>query len=313
MEYKRLEIYVWWTCNQKCTYCMEFPTMEESWNVRVSKLEILKKLIKFKKLWYNHVTYLWGEPFIQWVFFDALKLAKKLWYVVLVTTNCTTLHLEAQASKFLPYIDELILSLEWITVEQQQKISRTKNYVDWEKVFENINRYWKWKMLKANIVITPDNLNYLFDLVKFSLKNNIKNISVTYPDIDEEYYSLEHIKNHIAPSYKECIPVILEIIAFCKKNSLNLKLPDFPFCVFPEEKIEDYLKLTDDFDYQSRLKVNNDNSLADRENFINYENSPRERKQVELCKKCYYNNSCWWPAFYYNELYWLSEIKPIIK
>lgn len=31
MEYKRLEIYVWWTCNQKCTYCMEFPNMEKAW------------------------------------------------------------------------------------------------------------------------------------------------------------------------------------------------------------------------------------------------------------------------------------------
>ena len=93
MEYKRLEIYVWWTCNQKCTYCMEFQNMEKSWDKKVSKYEILKKLIKYKKSWYNHVTYLWWEPFIQPVFLEALKLWKKLWYTILVTTNCTTLHL----------------------------------------------------------------------------------------------------------------------------------------------------------------------------------------------------------------------------
>jgi wyosine [tRNA(Phe)-imidazoG37] synthetase (radical SAM superfamily) len=42
----------------------------------------------------------------------------------------------------LPYIDELILSVEAIDKELQQEISRTKVYVKWDKVFENIKKYW---------------------------------------------------------------------------------------------------------------------------------------------------------------------------
>jgi hypothetical protein len=79
----------------------------------------------------------------------------------LVTTNATTLHIETQAQKFLPYIDELFLSVEALKVEDQQKISRTKNFVHWEEVFENIKKYWSGKMLKANIVVTQDNLAIL--------------------------------------------------------------------------------------------------------------------------------------------------------
>ena len=67
----------------------------------------------------------------------------------------------------MPYIDELFLSVEALSKESQQKISRTKNYVQWEGVFENITKYWKGAMLKANIVITQDNKNVLFDICEY--------------------------------------------------------------------------------------------------------------------------------------------------
>ena len=170
MWYKRLEMYVWWTCNQKCTYCMEFSNMEKTWTKKVTEYEVLKKLLKYKKLWYNHVTYLWWEPFIQWVFLYALKVWKKLWYTILVTTNCTTLHIDKQAKKYLPYIDELIISVEAIDKWLQQKISRSKVLVYWDNVFKNINKYWKWSYFKANIVITKDNLLDIFNIVKYNFK-----------------------------------------------------------------------------------------------------------------------------------------------
>lgn len=311
MEYKRLEIYVWWTCNQKCTYCMEFPNMEKAWTKKVSKLDILKKLLKYKLDWYNHVTYLWGEPFIQWVFLDSLILAKKFDYTVLVTTNATTLHIEKQAQKFLPYIDELFLSVEALTIEDQQKISRTKNYVHWEKVFENINKYWNWKMLKANIVITQDNLNILFEIVKYLNEKWVKNIAITYPDLDTEYYTIKHILEKVAPKYLQCVPILLKIIDFCDKNKIFLKLPDFPFCVFPKENLIKFIKLTDDFDYQTRLKIKYNEEEIDRGNLELPDQIPRERNKVSKCTWCKYYNICWWPSNKYESLYGLDEINPI--
>lgn len=282
--------------------------MEEAWNKKVSKYDILKKLLKYRKLWYNHVTFLGGEPFIQGVFLDALKLWKKLSYTILVTTNCTTLHLDSQASKFLPFIDELFLSIEAIWVEDQQKISRTKNFVSWDLVFENINKYWKWKLLKANIVITQDNKFKLLELVEFSFKNWIKDIAITYPDIDIKYYWKEHILERVSPRYNECIPQIIEIINFCKINTVNLKLPDFPFCVFPNEKIDEYIKLTDDFDFDTRLKIDHNDEELDRWDLDNHIMLPRKRKHCVKCSWCKYNVKCWGPSEHYEELYWLEEI-----
>ncbi len=311
MNYKRLELYVWWTCNQKCTYCMEFPNMEKNWTKKVSKYDILKKLIKYKKNWYNHVTYLWWEPFIQPVFYDALLLWKKLNYTILVTTNASTLHIERQAQKFLAHIDELILSVEAIDKETQQKISRTNVYVDWENVFKNIHKYWNWKYLKVNIVITKDNIEILFDIVKYLKDKWIKDIAITYPDIDIEYYWEEHILNNVIIKYTESVQKILPIIKYCEDNKINLKIPDFPFCVLPNDADDKYLKLTDDYDYQTRVKILSSEDELDRKDLSNIDLTPRDRKHWTVCDECIYKNKCWWYSVWYEELFWISEIKAI--
>lgn len=310
MEYKRIELYVWWTCNQKCTYCIEFPNMEISWKNKVSKEGILKQLVFYKKKWYNHVTYLWWEPFIQPVFYDALRIWKKLWYTVLVSTNCTTLHIDSQAIKFLPYIDELFLSFQALSIPDQQKISRTFNYVHWDKVFENISRYWRWSMLKVNIVITKDNLYLLTDMLNYLIKKWIWEISITYPDVAFDYYGIDFIKTKIAPSYSDCIRILIPIITLCKKEWIRLKIPDIPFCIFRQYWIEDFLYLTEEVDYATRVKVNNFWNQEDRQDLSNYRLFPRKRKHCWKCSLCQYNDVCWGPSKYYYQLFWFDEIIP---
>lgn len=307
-------MYVWWTCNQKCTYCMEFQDMERQWTKKVSKYEILKNLIKYKKKGYNHVTYLWWEPFIQAVFWDALLLGQKMWFTILVTTNATTLHLEKEANKYLPYIDELILSVEAIDINLQQKISRTKVIVHWEKVFENINKFWTGSYLKVNIVITQDNLSSLYDIVKYLISKDIKNIAITYPDLDLLYYWKEHLETRVAPTYTEAMKEVIEIEKYCSEYRVSLKIVDFPFCIFPKDKLSDYIKKTDEIDYWNRLKVATsilEQDLPERTELDRKDFLPRERKQIDVCKNCNKNDICWWPAMNYKVLYWYNEIKPI--
>jgi hypothetical protein len=60
---------------------------------------------------------------------------------------------------------------------------------------------------------------------------------------------------NIAPKYSDCIDEIYKIIEFSKEENINLKIVDFPFCIFKKESIENIIKLTDDYDYASRLKL----------------------------------------------------------
>jgi len=289
--------------------------MERQWNKKVTIFWILKYLLKYKKQWFNHVTYLWGEPFIQPVFFDALKIGKKMWFTILVTTNATTIHLESQAKKYLPFIDELILSVEAIDKGLQQKISRTEVFVKWEEVFKNIKLYWRWSYLKVNIVITIDNLPELFNIVKYVVWKWVKDIAITYPDLDMEYYWKDSLLNSIAPTYKDCMKEIIKINELCDDKKINFKIVDFPFCVFPKDNIDKYLWKTDDFDYSNRIKVSDilyeDDKLyywkISRDEIL-----PREREHIKECKNCKYNSICWWPSKDYKHLYWYNEIKSII-
>lgn len=285
--------------------------MEETWDKKVTKYEILKYLIKYKKKWYNHVTYLWGEPFIQPVFLDALKLWKRIGYTILVTTNATTLHLKTQAEKYLPYIDEFILSVEAIDRDLQQKISRTKVFVDWEKVFENIDKYWKWTYFKANIVITKDNLWELLNIVKYIVWKWMKDIAIVYPDIVTDYYTIEHIKTKVSPKYTECISKVIEIFNFCKKNNINIKITDIPFCIFPKNNLKEYIRCTDDFDYGTRIKITNKWEILDRKDLKKKSEIPRDRSWEEECNDCIYKWKCWGPSIHYKKLYWLKEINSI--
>ncbi|MFK7779964.1 MAG: radical SAM protein [Candidatus Gracilibacteria bacterium] len=303
---KRLEIYVGWTCNQKCTYCMEFPNMEKDWNTLVTKQEILKYLIKYKIKGFNHITYLGGEPFIQPVFLDALRLGKKMGFTILVTTNATTLHIKKEAKKFLSYIDELILSVQAIDKHLQQKISRTNAFVKWDDVFDNINKYWDGVYLKANTVITKDNLNDLFDITKYVISKGIKNIAITYPDLSLEYYGIKHLKERVAPTYTESMNVVKKIKEYCEIKKISLKIVDFPFCIFPKDNFISFVNKTDEIDYGNRVKVLESGNELDRSEVL-----PRDRRLINKCNDCKYNNLCWGPAVNYNKLYGYSEIKPI--
>jgi MoaA/NifB/PqqE/SkfB family radical SAM enzyme len=319
MQNKRLEMYLGWTCNHKCQFCIEMPTMDVMWDRVITEREVLKKLIKFKQLWYNHVTYLWGEPFIQKNFWFALNVAKKLWYKILVTTNAATIQFDQVASKYLPYIDELIISLPIVDKELQPVINNTKAIIDFDTVFQNIEKYWKGSFLKINTVITPKNLDSLEHIVEFINKYNVKEISFTYPDIYYSYYKEDKIKDHIAAPYEIVKQKIQKPYELCKKYGINVQVVDIPLCQLPENiDFND----TDDYHYQSRTKVHYSEQEYTRVNTWpefneknkkndQYESLPRMRKLVEECKECKFNSVCWWPSEHYQKLFWLDIIKAI--
>lgn len=308
MNYKRLEIYLWWKCNYKCIFCIERRFIDQFYNEKIEEYEILKKLIKYKKLWYNHVTFLGWEPFIQENFLFSLKTAKKLWYKVLVTTNWILLPFEDKAKLYLPFIDELIISIPIIDKNLQPIINWVKNIIDFEKVFLNIEKYWSWNLLKINTVLNKYNYKseILFWILDFleKYKNIVSEISFTYPDIDYWYYDEKYCIENLAINYNLIKEEFIKLEKLYKWKLLY-KIIDIPFCFLESEK---YIKLSDDYNYQERLKIKQDWS-----SYKNWElEIPRRRAHIIKCKWCKYNKICWWPSNDYIKLYSDSEINPIL-
>jgi MoaA/NifB/PqqE/SkfB family radical SAM enzyme len=300
MKCKRLEIYLWWTCNKKCIFCNEYSIMEDNWSNKVLEKDILKKLIKYKKLWYNHVTFLWGEPFIQKNFLFSLKIAKKLWYKILVTTNWTTLWIDAQAQKYLYYIDELIISINAIDEKIYKKIHQVNNYLNYNLIFKNIKKYWKWDFLKVNCVLNNYNLDNIKNIIYFISKNWVNEITLTYPDLYIDEYSIEYAKSNILVKYSIIKSYIDIYFYISKKYWIKIKIADIPFCVLEKKK---YIENTDEYFYSNRLKISDEWVELDRNKV-----SPRNRKHIKKCNECKYKYICWWPWVEYIKIYWDSEI-----
>lgn len=307
-NYKRLELYVWWKCNYKCVFCVEKEKIDKYFSKNISESEMLKMLLKYRKLGYNHVTFLWWEPFIQSNFLFSLKIARKLWYKILVTTNWVLLPYEEKAKIFLQYIDELIISIPIIDKKLQPVINWVKNIIDFEKVFENIRKYWKWNFLKINTVLNKYNYNKLNSISIFLLnyRDIVSEISFTYPELNRTAHSEYNLLKKVAWKYSEFISYVEGEIDFLSKNWIIWKVVDFPFCTLKDKK---YIKFTDDLNFQERKKINN--KWIEKNVWEHLFWKPRIRRNIDKCIWCNYNNICWWPSNDYLYFFWDEEIKII--
>lgn len=304
MKEKKVEIHLWWKCNNSCIHCIENLNIKQHWNKKITEKDILKNLIKYKKLWYWHVSYHWWEPFIQPVFEFALKSAKKLWYKILVVTNWKTLQFEHIAKKYLEYIDELIISIPSVNSEIQKKINQTKSETNFEKIFSNIDKYWEWDLFKINIVLNKLNYKEIWNTIDYLYKKWVKNVCISYPDMMFEHYSNEYFLEKILIPYKEVIVYLEEAIRKSINYQITTKVESIPFCIFNDVEL---IKYAEDIDHDLRLMVDSENIWK----ILKTEGIFRNRKHIEECKKCKHNKICWWVWELYVKLMWSDEIKAI--
>lgn len=165
----------------------------------------------------------------------------------MVTTNGNMIQYDHVAKKFLPYIDQLIISIPIIDKKLQPIINNTKALIDFDDVFRNIKKYWNGNFLKVNTVINPLNIDFVYDIVRFIKKYDVKELSFTYPDIDTRKYSKEHIKKYIIIPYGEAVTKITKAFELALQSGIRTKITDIPFCFFPDRS---WIPYTDDYDYE---------------------------------------------------------------
>ena len=293
---KRIEIYTWWKCNHKCIFCIEKPNIDKWWDIPIKDRDIIKTLIKAKQDWFDHVTFLGGEPFLHNSFYSGIKIAKKLWFKVLVTTNWSILQYIWKSLLQLKYIDELIVSIHSLKQSPQTKISQSKSYIDFSKVFKNIQDYWSWDYLKVNVVLNICNKDEIWDIIDFSINNWVNAVSITYPDLLPREYWAKNIREDIVLDYNEAAEIILKEITAQRSEKIDIKLSDFPICLFREKKY--LINMCDDLFYENRIKLTIDRVFLDRNKI-----SPRNRVHIEKCNKCKLIWTCLWVSWNYEEIF----------
>lgn len=167
--------------------------------------------------------------------------------------------------------------------------------INFEKVFENIDKYWDGNFLKINTVINTMNLDQIGGIIEFMAQRKVKHIALTYPDIVMPYYSKEHILTKVAPKYSEVKKWVPVWFKAAEKYDIHIQIVDVPFCNLPDQK---YFAHTDDYKYQTRLKIQHTEEELHRDDEL-----PRRRWQIAECKGCKAKSLCWGPSIHYEELF----------
>ena len=274
----QVDIILWMKCNEKCSFCFQDTKYIKKYDVLLDKKDILKLLIKWKKLWLNMVNISWWEPTIYEDNFNyILKLSSKLLYRdIKVITNWIQFSKLDFCNNNLKYITDIWLSfhsasnkniqdkLTWLVWSYDLVIRAIKNI----KKLSNIN-------LHNHCVITNDNIDILEEHIKKIIK--LWFISIHFMSL------MHNTDNNKTQSYDfNKLASLLKWIIDKYKNKIIIELSYIQPCYFKW-----YEKYVQWFEYWKEYISNNVNSLKSWEKTI-LSNKYLEKK----CINCKYLNEC---------------------
>ena len=252
-------------CNKECSYC--FRSMNEN---DLSLEQIKDILYKLKECNVTNITWSGGEFFLYKNYIEVLKLTKEIGFYCSVATNGLLLT-DDKIKEFLPYVDKLNLSLDFLDDDLNEEHSRGRGYLN---IFTNL--ITKVKKIKPSILI-----------------------KVTTIVLKQNYHSLEKF-------YETLLPLsinIWKIVNYCAiRNSTDdkaklFKVSDKEFSKVAEtylNRVQNFIVVVEDdkvFQHQyiispsGKLCISKDDKEVVLVNDIHKENLSTLKKQLCINEK----------------------------
>ncbi len=303
-EYKRIEIPLWWKCNENCFFCSETEFINfHNWKSLNFK-DFYDLLIKYYKQWYNHLTIVWWEPTIEDNFSKAIKLAKKLWMWTQISTNWLKFADENFTKNAMQYLDRITLSIHTIDNDKFKKITQTNihnrdNLLS--KIISNIKKYQNWQSIRINCVLNKYNLNSnkILNIINFIENSWLKyeSIALTYPDIT--VIEDTRIKKYIFIYPDEIKKTLLQLWKkISKEQKKKIVLADMPFCFTPKSFYKNCQDVFFDNKSISKIFFKDKVKKQDRDKI-----DPRSRFKVKKCYNCKMEKKCFWMPNMFKDNY----------
>lgn len=273
-----IEIFLWYPCNQKCSFCFQ-----KDLRYKESKFldyeEVISIIDKWFLDWKNSIIFSWWESTMDKNLLNYILYCKKKWFsdIRVHTNGLIFSNNDILLEYYKSWINWIIISihgywkihdylvwLNWAFDKLKISLSNISNLI------KNDNKF----VLDTNTVLTKYNYNSIHILFKF-----LSYFPITRSQIVQLYslylFSLEE-KKGLYVSYDKFKPYISKVI----ENNHNVTFENFPLC-----KVD---KVYWDFIIK-RQKYDNDAYWNMWEWF-----EESDCTYLESCEKCLFKNDCVW-------------------
>lgn len=291
---RELDIKVGFQCNNACIFCLN----KDKRYYQKFPLEVLKKQIEsFVEEGGKKLIISGGEPLISKYLFHLMTFAREKGVEFLeIQTNGRMLYYEEMVKKIKDFEPvSFLVSLHFPNNKLYKRYCRSDGFYQVMKGIKNLVKY-NCNFTISTVIMKP-NLPYLKILIKLLKKIGSKKNQ--YRFIDGKNIINNYKK--FVPRYRECVPIIKEII---KENpDVRIFLKEFPICVLGKE-FKNYLAPPMN---PERLNLAIGNKIfTTREIEVSQFSFPN-------CKRCIYKSICEGVRKEYIQIYGIKEFKPITK
>jgi MoaA/NifB/PqqE/SkfB family radical SAM enzyme len=184
------------SCNYKCEYCVESPSISTHGKTFPLTTEKAKQLLDILKKECPNLHISGGEPLTRPDIIEILKYARKTGFKSLsLVTNMSLIHKKPEV---VDYVNNLVCSLDMVDAKKYSEVVGVPQKVV-EKKLKNIEDMAKLQRSKnftltANLVLNEHTLPDAKNVVRFCTNNKIKIIAG--PEVTTDFYVRDEIRNN---------------------------------------------------------------------------------------------------------------------
>ncbi len=302
----RLEFHLSYACDNRCEFCSEDDRLARWRDVPVTAREVRRVLHSHARAGGDHLLLTGGEPTLHPVFPYTVELAQRLGFRVAVGTNGARLCDPPFASRVLPLLAELSLSIHGAdAATHDASTRRAGSFEQLMATRSNAARLTPALAVAANTVVTARNAGQLEEVVTLCAEQGIGRLLVS--SVAPEGAALRSYGTLAVPlaRWRALAP---RLVAAGDAQGVRLRFFGLPLCALGAVRTR-----SNDLYYDARATVERARGTRGsvRLSHVITRHPRRGRRWTRRCRGCRYREVCGGVFRAYVERFGDHEIEPI--
>lgn len=302
----RLAVELSYACEQRCVFCSESDNIARYRRAPIPAREIARALVTMRREGARVMFFAGGgEPTLHPDFLGLLRAAKTLGYRTFMITGGGRLADAAFASRALPMLDEVCLSVHGHTAELHDRLSGTPgSFQRLMRVLRNIRRHPRTRLM-TNTVVSRSNWDALESIVGFlaDQKAQTCRIAQMAPEGRGAAGYAERAIRH--EQWRGKVPALIRL---ARRKRARLMFDGLPMCALGSG-----WGLSADLERIPTLWLRRSSELGGIQSTEERSAEVRYRFKPSVCRRCAQTGACGGVFRPYAEAFGTEDLRPFRK